>query len=97
MLKVIIISLAAGALFGFILRLFLRKVFKATNHGKKKNLNTSGRILRLILGTILFILAYFMSWSAIVLFFAGFCFFEAWFSWCGLYAVIGKDSCPLEP
>lgn len=30
------------------------------------------------------------------IFFSGFAFFEAIFSWCGFYATIGKNTCPVE-
>jgi hypothetical protein len=31
-----------------------------------------------------------------LLFFSGFCFFEAAFSWCGFYAALGRTTCPVE-
>jgi len=36
------------------------------------------------------------TWSPILIFFSGFAFFEAIFSWCGFYAAMGKNTCPVE-
>jgi hypothetical protein len=59
----------------------------------KKNIGKPDRILRLIVGLILLALAYWnMSW---ILLLAGiFTLFEALMSWCILYQILGKNSCP---
>ncbi len=65
----------------------------------KKNIGTLDRFLRLGLGIVLLILAYWkgggwMSWILVV---AGiFCVFEAAISWCLLYQIFGKNSCPTK-
>ena len=59
----------------------------------KKNIGTFDRVLRLALAIVLLVLAYLkMSWILLV---AGlFVLFEAAFSWCILYQLLGKNSCP---
>jgi hypothetical protein len=61
----------------------------------RKNIGTADRLLRLAIAIALLLYAYFkMSWLA---FFGGaFVFFEALFSWCILYQILGKNSCPLK-
>ncbi|HUD00805.1 MAG TPA: DUF2892 domain-containing protein [Rhabdochlamydiaceae bacterium] len=59
----------------------------------KKNIGTPGRLIRLAIGILLLGYAYWqMSWIALVL--ALFTFFEAFMSWCILYQILGKNSCP---
>lgn len=61
----------------------------------KKNLGTSGRILRLLIAIALLIYAFWMkSWIALAL--ALFTFFEAGMSWCVLYQMLGIDHCPIN-
>ena len=61
----------------------------------KKNIGTADRFLRLSIAILLLALAYFKgSW---ILLLAGlFVLFEAAFSWCVLYQILGKSSCPLK-
>jgi hypothetical protein len=61
----------------------------------KKNLNKKGRLLRLFIAIVLFVLAYYRSsWQ---LFSAGmFVLFEAAFSWCIFFQLIGKNSCHIK-
>jgi Protein of unknown function (DUF2892). len=61
----------------------------------KKNLGTSGKILRGILALLLFAYAFWAkSWIALI--FAIFTLFEAFMSWCILYQLMGKNSCPID-
>ena len=53
------------------------------------------RLVRLSLAIILLILAY-VSLSWILLIAAGFVLFEALFSWCAFYQIIGKNTCPIN-
>ena len=41
------------------------------------------------------LLAITTTWSPILIFFSGFALFEAIFSWCGFYAAMGKNTCPV--
>ncbi len=86
--------LLAG-IFGLIYRALLKYFAKNKNRRAQKNINIGGRLFRAALGAALLIWAIFTSWSPILIFFSGFTFFEAIFSWCGFYAAIGKNSCPL--
>jgi uncharacterized membrane protein len=81
-------------LFGFFYRLIVKKMAVKTVRGSSKNIGTQDRWYRFGLGVILFILAIITAWNPILLFASGFCFFEAIFSWCGLYAALGKNTCP---
>jgi branched-subunit amino acid transport protein AzlD len=59
----------------------------------KKNIGNAGRLLRLAIAVLLFIYAYFAkSWVAFG--FGIFTLFEALASWCILYQILGKNSCP---
>lgn len=61
----------------------------------KKNLDISGRIVRLLIATLLLIFAIWQkSWIALA--FSFFVFFEALMSWCVIYQLIGKNNCPLN-
>lgn len=59
----------------------------------KKNIGTPDRLLRLLLAIILLVLAY-VKWSWILLIAGAFVLFEATFSWCIMYQLLGKNSCP---
>jgi len=57
-----------------------------------KNIDFSGRIIRLIIALLLLGLAYWRSsWVIFVL--ALFVLFEALMGWCALYQILGKNSC----
>ena len=90
------IMLALGFVFGFLYRFILRKWTKEKVRKTSHNINLNGRLLRALIGIWLLLLAITTTWSPLLLFFAGFAFFEAIFSWCGLFAALGKSSCPLE-
>ena len=61
-----------------------------------KNINSLDRRTRAFIGLGLLIRAITTDRSLLLLFFSGFCFFEAIFSRCGFYAAIGKSSCPMD-
>ena len=61
----------------------------------QKNIGTVDRLLRFLAGLAL--LAYALwasSWIALLI--AAFCFYEALASWCVLYQLLGKNTCPLD-
>ena len=89
-------ALIWGFVCGFVYRQILRKLFPHTIRGKGKNIIYHGRMMRAIVWWLLIIWAVLTTWSPVLFFCAGFCFFEAIFSRCGFYALIGKSSCPLE-
>jgi hypothetical protein len=83
-------------IFGFAYRAVLRRAARGTVRAMGQNIGTSDRWVRFALGVGLLVWAITTTWSPLLLFFSGFCFFEAAFSWCGLYAAIGRTTCPLE-
>ncbi|MEI7620416.1 MAG: DUF2892 domain-containing protein [Candidatus Falkowbacteria bacterium] len=83
-------------IFGLLYRFLLRKLSRAARYKRKKNIGQLDRYFRVGLGVTLLIVAVLTSWSAWLIFFSGFCFFESFFSWCGLYAALGKNTCPLN-
>jgi hypothetical protein len=78
---------------GFLYRLALRHLIKNPIYSAKTNIGTKDRLIRVVIGTILFFWGITTSWNPLVLFFAGFAFFEALFSWCAFNAAIGKNTC----
>jgi len=61
----------------------------------KKNIGTFDRLLRLAIALFLFAFAYYEN--SYLAFFGGiFVFWEALFSWCIFYQIIGKSSCPIN-
>jgi hypothetical protein len=59
----------------------------------RRNINRADRLLRLAIALLLLGLAYW-QWSWLLLAASLFVFFEALFSWCILYQLLGKSSCP---
>jgi predicted RND superfamily exporter protein len=61
----------------------------------QKNINNTGRLLRLVIAILLLIFAVWQrSWIAGV--FGIFTLIEAYFSWCVLYQLMGWNSCPID-
>jgi hypothetical protein len=61
----------------------------------KKNIGSKDRLIRLFIALLLLAYAYWqMSWIALGV--SLFTFGEALFSWCILYQLIGKNSCPVK-
>lgn len=90
----VLIMFLFAFVFGFLYRLILKKMAKNTNRQLKRNIGKNDKLVRLLLGVALLLIGTY-TWSPVMLFFAGFCFFEAIFSWCGFYAALGKNTCPL--
>lgn len=90
----VIVMFVAAFVFGFIYHALMRKFAHGKVRKAEHNIGVKDRVLRAILGILLLVLGVYF-WNPLLLFFAGFCFFEAIFSWCGLYAALGKSSCPL--
>ena len=100
----IVILFAFSFCFGFMYQILLRSVARHfskksnvlwKNRARVQNIGRRDRILRAGIGTCLFLYAILTTWSPTLLFFSGFCFFEAAFSWCGFYAALGKNTCPI--
>lgn len=91
----ILIMFMLSFVFGFVYRWLLKRLARNSVRKVHKNIGTKDRSLRLVIGLTLFVWAITTSWNPILLFLAGFAFFEAIFSWCGVYAALGKNTCPL--
>ncbi len=100
----VIILFAASFLFGFIYQSVLKKLAAWNakrltgawkNRARSQNIGGRDRALRTVIGVGLFLLAVTTSWSPWLFFFSGFSFFEAIFSWCGFYAALGRNTCPI--
>lgn len=61
----------------------------------QKNIGTPDRLLRLAIAIVLLIFAYWYS-SWILLGFGLFTLYEAVASWCVLYQLLGRNSCPID-
>ncbi len=59
------------------------------------NINTPGRVIRFLFALLLLGLAYWRG-SWILLAAAAFVFFESLMSWCVVYQILGKNSCPIK-
>ena len=94
----VVIMFLLAFIFGFVYRTVLKKFARNTTRGASKNVSKNigkkDRLIRLVIGVALLVLAITTTWSPWLLFFSGFAFFEAIFSWCGLYAALGKNTCP---
>lgn len=92
---IVVMYLLAGIV-GLLLRFIVRKFATSTNRRAKKNINKMGRLLILAIGVGLLLWAITNTWSPVLIFLSGFAIFEAVFSWCGFYATLGKNTCPVE-
>ncbi|MGB8088855.1 MAG: DUF2892 domain-containing protein [Candidatus Rhabdochlamydia sp.] len=61
----------------------------------KKNIGSKDRLIRLSLAFILIVCSIWKS-SWLFLIFGMFTLLEALFSWCILYQILGKNSCPIN-
>lgn len=95
-LAYILVMFVLAFVIGFLYRAILIKVASKSPRGLHRNIGESDRILRLALCIGLLLWAITTSWSPFLLFFSGFTLFEAIFSWCGFYAALGKNTCPLN-
>lgn len=88
-----------GFVFVFVCRMLL-KLFvrnpKSFVGRAERNIGMADRVFRAVLGIVLFAWAVLTRGNSVLMFWSGFCIFEAVFSWCGFYAAIGKNSCPWE-
>ncbi len=81
---------------GLIYRAIMMRMAKKNIRGAAKNIGKKDKRMRYLLGLAALIAAIILDWNPILLFISGFNFFQAVFSWCGFYAAIGKNTCPIE-
>ena len=87
-----VIGIAVALLQRFLLKkIKINKKFFAA----RKNIGISDRIIRFVLATGLLIYGIW-SPSNFAIAAAGYVYYEAFAKWCGLYALFGKDTCPLN-
>lgn len=92
----ILVMYVLAGITGLAYRAVLKRIAKNSPRGVAKNIGKSDRLLRAAIGVALLLWAITTTWSPVLIFFSGFTFFEAIFSWCGLYAALGKNACPIE-
>lgn len=83
---------------GLALRFAMRKFRNpSTSSGQassgQENIGKWDRLIRFVIGAGLLLLAITTTWNPIIIFISGFAIFESIFSWCGLYAIMGKNTC----
>lgn len=88
-------SFLLGSLFGFLWRLTVKSMNKKGRRHLPTNIGSQDRLIRFGLGILLFAWAIYTGWSPWLFFASGFCIFEGLFSWCGLYQLMGKNTCPV--
>ena len=92
----ILVMYFLGFMVGFAYRIILKKLAKNKVRRSSKNIGKSDRLLRFAIAIGLLLWAITTTWNPLLLFLSGFTLFEAIFSWCGLYAALGKATCPLN-
>lgn len=92
---ILILYLLAGIV-GLLYRYVLKRMSKNRVRRSSKNIGTPDRVIRFAIGIALLLWAITTTWSVLLIFLSGFTLFEAFFSWCGLYAALGKNTCPTE-
>lgn len=85
--------LILGFAIGYLIRLVMPYVASA-QQARPHNLSLQDRLVRFSSGVALLVFGIYFA-SALLLVFAGFSFFEATARWCVVYALLGKNSCPL--
>lgn len=94
-LAYIVIIFGAAVAAGMGYRAYMRRSALAkVSVRASRNIGPVDRAARFSIGAILFIVAVSTTWNPIVLFISGFAFFETFAGWCGLYALVGKSTCP---
>ncbi len=93
----IVVLYLLATLVGLVYRAILNKFAKKNlPRSLPHNIGTTDRLLRIAIGGALLLWAITTTWNPVIIFFSGFCFFEALFSWCGFYAALGRNTCSVE-
>ena len=85
-----------ASIVGLLYRFLLRRLAVNRVRQSGKNIARPDRLIRLAIGVVLLLWAITTTWNPILIFLSGFTLFEAAFSWCGLYAALGKHTCPID-
>lgn len=78
----------------YIYRKIINKFASSKPRKTNQNIGKHDKNLRLITGILLLGVALTTTWSPILIFFSGICFFEVLLSWCGFYVIVGRNTCP---
>ena len=82
---------------GTVYRFTLSHLSAKTGRRVHKNIGWRDRLFRGAIGIVLLIWALTTSWNPIIFFMAAFAFYETLSSWCGFYALTGKNTCQTSP
>lgn len=78
-------------------RYIMRNIKMRSNNQRTaahKNIGTTDRIVRYLIATGALLYGIYAG-SEIAFIIAGYTYYEAFLKWCGFYALIGRNSCPL--
>jgi hypothetical protein len=96
----IVIMYILAFLFGFVAKFSIKALQKKRALTSlvtlPKNIGTPDRLVRLVLGLGLLFLAMLTTWNPLLIFISGVVVFQAVFSWCFMYQIMGKNTCPVE-
>lgn len=92
----IVILLVLGYLMGVLYRMLMKKYSSDKKQKVSKNIGSTDRLIRLFLAVVLFILGVFHLGNPLYLLASGFCLFETFSSWCGLYILTDKNTCSIK-
>lgn len=87
--------LLIGLLVAYLHRLIMKRFTKGNKNPSYKNIGKSDRIGRFVIFIILF-LAGLYFWIPILYLAAGYVLYEVFAGWCGFYAIIGRNTCPIK-
>lgn len=91
-----VLFMCIGFFLAYFIRRFLRK--KLTGFAElslySKNIGTHDRMMRAVFGLILFMLGILTTWHPVLFIAAGFCIYQAVGTWCLVYSLLGKNTCP---
>lgn len=90
----VVLLIAYALLFGYVSRLLIKYILPKGPERYEKNLEARGRILRAFLGSSIIFFTVLSSWNPLVIFIGGFMFYEAYTSWCIMYALFRKEFDP---
>ena len=91
----VIFMFGLAFMIGFAYRWILNRMAKDTIRKKSHNIGLHDRLVRAAIALGLFFWSILTTWSPWLLFFSGIALFEAIFSWCGIYAALGRNTCPI--
>jgi hypothetical protein len=89
---IVLMYLIAGIV-GLIYRTIMKRLARTAPRTASKNIGRNDRLIRAVIGVVLLLWAITATWNPLLIFLSGLAFFEAVFSWCGVYAMMGRNTC----